>query len=347
MRRLALVALAGLLAAVVFVAAAFAIYPRPLLQRVLAAVLGRDITIQAAEVVLGSAIVVTLSKVKVPNAAWADAADLLSIASLTVALDLKPLLRGEVRLRRVAVDGLRLLLERDPAGRGNWKLPGTASAAAPATTRPWLPTILALAVRDSGLELRTGSGALLHVFARSLTLQTDARDRPVSLVADIVYNDAPVVLSARIESFDAYANRTRRLGFSLAATTTAGRLELDAGADAPLDFDALADGLRADIPDIGKFAALFGSDLGLQIPLALAGGFSRNGDAWRLTAAHGTLAGSPLTADLALDEGARLQPDAVRTTLELADLDLDLVLGRMGKAANTRGGTSITVAISV
>lgn len=343
MRHPVLLVLSGLLAAAVVGVAAFVSHPRPLLQRALAASLGLDVTIEAAEISLGAVTIVTLAGLRVPNASWGSTADLVRVASLTAALDLAPLLRGEVRLRRATVDGFRLSLERDPNGRGNWKRPGPVAPAA-VKTRPWLPTILDLAVRDSGLLLRTSGGALLHVDARRLTLRTEARDRPVGLDADIAYNDAPIALSAKLESFDAYRDAARRFGFGLVATTDAGRLELDGSADRPLDFDALEGELRADIPDIGRFVALFGSGLELRVPLQLAGRFSHDGDAWRLAKARGTLAGSVVTAELALDEGARLQSDTVRAAVELADLDLDRTLDRMGKAP---GGGSGGMRISV
>ena len=86
-----------------------------------------SIAIQARDVVLG-------------NAAWGSRADMMTVRRAAIDVSPGALLRGELRILRIDVEGVDALLESDGAGRYNWQFtPATSTAAdtkpAPADAR--------------------------------------------------------------------------------------------------------------------------------------------------------------------------------------------------------------------
>ena len=71
-----------------------------------------------------------------------------------------PLLTGRLAFAGVAVDGLKLKLERDKAGAGNWRF---GLPRAPAAGRMVAPMMTALDVTDTHVTWRTSSAAILRI----------------------------------------------------------------------------------------------------------------------------------------------------------------------------------------
>ncbi len=60
------------------------------------------------------------------NADWSDAGPMLAADSLSVGVQLVPLLSGSVEIEEVVLDGVRLTLERRADGTANWQFAGSA-----------------------------------------------------------------------------------------------------------------------------------------------------------------------------------------------------------------------------
>ena len=71
--------------------------------------------------------------VRFSNAPGAAEPDMVRVARVEAQVQLLPLLRGEVRIDRLVLAGLRVILDADASGGGNWNLqpPGGAGAPAP------------------------------------------------------------------------------------------------------------------------------------------------------------------------------------------------------------------------
>ena len=76
-----------------------------------------SIAIQARDVVLG-------------NAAWGSRTDMVTVRRAAIDVSPGALLKGELRILRIDVEGVDALLESDGAGRYNWQFtPATSPAA--------------------------------------------------------------------------------------------------------------------------------------------------------------------------------------------------------------------------
>jgi len=115
---------------------------------------------------------VRLEDVRVANAAWGRAAHLLELEALVITLDMRRLLRGEVRLPRLRLVGPKLFLEVSETGTPNWLLGGrdrtiVESAAAPGGEVGNLPRIDRLEVTGGELAfLNQASGSRRWVRGR-------------------------------------------------------------------------------------------------------------------------------------------------------------------------------------
>ncbi|GAA0578773.1 AsmA family protein [Caenispirillum bisanense] len=65
---------------------------------------------------------VVLEDISLANADWGTRPEMLTARRLEAQVDLLPLLRGEIRVQRLVIVGADLLLERDDAHGGNWRL---------------------------------------------------------------------------------------------------------------------------------------------------------------------------------------------------------------------------------
>jgi uncharacterized protein involved in outer membrane biogenesis len=82
-----------------------------------------SIAIQVRDVVLG-------------NATWGSRADMLTVRRAAIDVSPGALLKGELRILRIDVEGVDALLESDGAGRYNWQFTPATSPAADTTPAP-------------------------------------------------------------------------------------------------------------------------------------------------------------------------------------------------------------------
>jgi uncharacterized protein involved in outer membrane biogenesis len=84
--------------------------------------LGRKVEIHGAfETDIGFSTTLTAGGISLANAEWASETTMASIDHLEFEVRLLSLLSGPIDLQRLEVDGVRLLLEADGQGRGNWE----------------------------------------------------------------------------------------------------------------------------------------------------------------------------------------------------------------------------------
>ena len=67
------------------------------------------------------------SGVTVANADWGSEPAMATVGELTVKVALLPLIGGRVEIRRLALSDVRVVLERDAEGKGNWAIGGPSS----------------------------------------------------------------------------------------------------------------------------------------------------------------------------------------------------------------------------
>lgn len=73
-------------------------------------------------------------EITVGNASWANEPEMVRIARVAGSIDLASLWNPPFRIRHLTIEGVRVHLERDPEGRGNWEI-GPAPPLVPAPAR--------------------------------------------------------------------------------------------------------------------------------------------------------------------------------------------------------------------
>ncbi len=183
----------------------------PILARVKAAT-GRDVTVGGdIELKIGFAPRIVAHDVRVGNAPWGKAPDLLSAKQLEMQVALLPLLRRHFELVRLNLVEPVIALETNRDGQLNWE-PGAAQGALTAPEKQSSPGALAigaLSITRGLLTYRDGTGGTeTRVTIDELALS--ARDAKAPIEAEFrgTIDGTPVALAGKLGSFAALSDRS-------------------------------------------------------------------------------------------------------------------------------------------
>lgn len=348
-----------LIAAGAALAAVFLVLPRmDLAHRAaarLTAELGRAVTVDSVQVTPGMTTTVSLRGLAIANIEGGSAPHMLTLHSANAVLDIMPLLRGVVVLRRVEGEGMHLLLERTADRRRNWRFGGDpAGPSAPFPPYPpdrsGLPVLLDLRLARSEVVFRTTNGTPLRAELATVTLAAPAADQPLTLRMDGAYQSVPLTLSGTLGTPDQLRDGTTPFAYPLRVTAPETVLTFEGTSRDPLNFDRLEGRLSLEARSPGAILAMVGAGGGPAVPVNLAGHSIRQGDLWRLADATGTLAGEALaTPLLELTEGANGRPDRVTTRMDFTRLDINRILGAPATTPDGDAGDAdipLTIAVA-
>lgn len=220
---------------------------------------GRKLEIApGARVTLWPVLGVSAGPVRLANAPWGSAPDMLVAERIDIGLDPLGLLDGELHITAIELAAPRLLLERGEAGAVNWQMATGTEAAAGAAVPPVF-SLGALRLRDGELRI-LDAAAGQDVMLSEIDLATAIPDLagPVSLTGSALLRGQPLELRADLGHLaDALAGRVSDLALSLTAGGNSagftGRASL-----APVMAEGAATLLLQDRPAL---AALAGRDL--------------------------------------------------------------------------------------
>jgi len=152
---------------------------------------------------------VALSDLHLGNPPGYKEKDFLYVKSFDVEVKLLPLISKDFQVKRFVVDGLRLNIEKNKEGRGNWegigKTPDKAPPAPPkdTTRKPEEKTedafplksieVGEFAIRNASfLYLDQGTGEKKEISGLTLTLQDVSLDRPIRLMLTALLDNQPL-----------------------------------------------------------------------------------------------------------------------------------------------------------
>lgn len=149
----------------------------------------------------------TARNVRVGNPEWAGPEPLLVAEEMDIGLSLSALMRGDIDVQRIILQGPELSLRRDAAGRANWDFsraesvdlaPGAPAAAAPARARAF--SLAQAEITGGTIRLRDDQAELdLQIDALDATLRLPALDGPGELNATGALNGQDFTLALRTE----------------------------------------------------------------------------------------------------------------------------------------------------
>lgn len=177
--------------------------------------------------------------------------DFVRIESMSARVRVWPLLRRQVEIGRVALDGIELNLGVDAAGRGNWSTllppddPGAPVLPAPDEEDAGFDQLVAEGVEISNARIQWhGANGEVRYIARDLSLSTG-----------VVRDDEPVDLSLSLSLFDVASEMTAVLNLD----ATAARAPASALREADVEIQVLdAAGMQSVAATISLDEAVFG-----------------------------------------------------------------------------------------
>jgi uncharacterized protein involved in outer membrane biogenesis len=274
-----------------------------------------------------------LEGVRLANADWSKQPDMVKAKRLELVVALQPLLRKQLQISSVLLDGVEVWLETDPKGRGNWVMKGEpkpAQAPQPQETgEPMAIDLTAAEIRESTITLRDGKTGrtetlgLQRVSLSSagptdrLDAQIRLRDQSLSIKGNIA---KLADLLAGADSFPLDLT----LALEGASVKAKGSIGLAARAD-KASFD-----LRAEVRQTTALARLAGRELPLPLPLELSGRLEQDGARSVLPSFKLTVAGQALDGKADFDASAK-RP-RLKLTAKAAAIDLGALLPSLPKA---------------
>lgn len=295
-------------------------------------------------------VVVTLRGLHIANAPWGSTPDIIALQSLDAEIDPQSLWDGIPLYRRLRANGLKVVLERDENGTGNWKFGGEGSGgdsgggfAIIPKNRTQFPSLLDMVLQDALITYRSYSGNVLRIGLDKVVIKSPGETTPVDLVAEGSYNDTPLTLTAKTESFEQMRDADHPFGTDLTIAGRTARVDFTGTMMEPLDADGLDGQISLDAQKLENLAATFGAEIDANYPLKLDGHLARQGDHWELNDAKGAIADMPFSGRLVLDEGSRGSPDSIATDLTFKKLDLNVLLGE-SKSSDTEDWRSMKLA---
>lgn len=289
---------------------------------------GRDITIEDMNIDWAWHPDIEVTGLRLANADWARADDLMRADRVAFRIHPWPLLRGDIVLDYLTLQAPQIDLERNAEGAANWSfgenpVAGAAAESVSPEDRDDAPRIGRLEIRDGRLAYRdpnrgievegtveTGSGEMDAPEPLSLKLEGALQDRQLTIdftggsILELRDGDDPYPVDLRI-----LAGGT---DFALKGTF-ADPIALE-GADVAIDFSG---------PNLADIFPLFGVPTPPTPPYALSGRVTRDGKVWQVQNLDGRIGDSDMAGTATLDYGPErpmLTADLVSQKLDFDDL---------------------------
>jgi uncharacterized protein involved in outer membrane biogenesis len=134
------------------------------------------------------------------NAGWGSRPEMLTAARVVVAVELWPLLFGDVNVRSIRLIGVDLLLETDSRGRGNWEI---AAGGEEGASLDLFETLGRLDVDDMTIDWRN-RGKAPYTVQMDIVRLTANNMGGVDLHVQGQFDDQPRQFDGQLSSFQAY-----------------------------------------------------------------------------------------------------------------------------------------------
>lgn len=216
---------------------------------------------------------VTISDIKLSNASWAAAPDMLQIDSFVVEADLLPLFNRKVKIKRFVLNGVRLNLEMDRNGKNNWmfleeKTTKTVEdAQVDGKESKTEPQKKKLGFDIGNLEMQNVSVVLLDrqndkTFNADLnTLDMSSNQDGMILSSQWTIHKKVFSMSAKADALSALFDAKTPYRFSAEINHADFALKTDGSIELPLKENRIAASIKADVADLSVFNPFVGYDL--------------------------------------------------------------------------------------
>jgi uncharacterized protein involved in outer membrane biogenesis len=293
------------------------------LEGAVSAALERKFEVAGLDVELGTPPTITLQQARIANAPWGSRPDMLTVRQVRFAIELWPLLRGEIRLPFLQVQEPDLLVETNQQGLANWKFGEQDQPEAP----PVIPVIRDLKVAKAAIRYHA-PGRAQDLVAALQTINGAITSSGVQLSANGSLNEQPLSLrlaSAPVERLEA-EREAERFPFELEARLGTTRLAATGSAEQPLQAQGLSVEIVMESEEPGTLLAAAGREPRDLTAVRLRLALSRHDRLWALHNINARLGESDLSGNASFSEGEEpaITADLRSKLIRLADVQ-DLI----------------------
>jgi uncharacterized protein involved in outer membrane biogenesis len=234
---------------------------KPLVEQEASEALGRRVSFGSFHVRWANPLGVDFTDLVIANAPWGSKPEMVRIGKFSAQLAVGPLLRGVLHYRRLRMADVTVVLERDPAGVGNWKFGGSAGAGGLGLVpknRTQFPTLIDFIGEQGLVTYRTRSGNLLRIRLDRVEIAAPDAHTAVELLAEGAYNDVRARLDATTESYAVLRDDDVPFGtrFTLAGPDT--DIAFSGTMQEPLDFEGVRGELSVEARTLDDLIAAMG-----------------------------------------------------------------------------------------
>ncbi len=198
---------------------------RPMIAEKAKQATGRDLTITGdLDLKISLTPSIAVNGVTFSNATWGSEPNMFSLDSFAAEVELLPLLNGEILIKRVVLQGVRVLLETDSKGTANWQFDGGSTTAgtdiqnseqgseqntgqSSESSDITIPVINSLQIHDVTIIYKDGvSGESQSLSLPVLELSSTGSDSPMQLVMEAAINQEIITIKGDIGSVDVLSN---------------------------------------------------------------------------------------------------------------------------------------------
>src|SRR5690625_1269894 len=259
---------------------------------------------------------------RLANAEWAAAENLLEVEELALRIDARQLLRGRLVITDARIVGADIRLQVDEEGRTNWDLGDGAGEEA---DRSDVPLLENLVVEDSQLFLDDASRdiQLEAQVAQAQVVSPDEGSLPVSLEGEGRIQGRSFTLNASGGSLALL--RQEEEPYPLEVELSIGQTEarIEGTVTAPLQLAGLDGDLWIRGPTPDELAPILNIPLPSTPPYEVAGRLRRDAEAWYFEGFEGVVGDSDIAGDLRVEverERPLVVAELLSRRLDFADL---------------------------
>ncbi len=284
---------------------------------------------------------VTVNGLKIGNPPWAGKDQMVDVASITVAVKLLPLLKGEVILPTLEIHKPTVRLVRQKSGRANWNL-GRKKTPSEQNKPMKIPAVQHFVLDDGRLTVRDEQRKLTFdgTIASRETRSGDDGKQGFALAGDGKLNGEPFKLTL---SGAPLINLDPDKPYPFKAEVQAGATHVTAEGRIPKPFDAgrFAATLTVAGDDLADLYYLSGLALPNTPPYRLSGTLRRNGAKFTFDDFDGKVGDSDLGGDIAIATGGGRPKLTADLRSKLLDFnDLGSLLGAPPSTASGQAASS-------
>jgi AsmA family protein len=274
---------------------------------------------------------VVADDIRVANAPWGSAPQMVQIKQLRISVYLPDLLRGRTVIPELALVEPKIVLEKNKQGEANWRLANPKAKAVGATVpqnRTQIPILEHLSIENGRLAYKDANSGIDMDSHVNTALGGDPSHERLRLRGNGNFHGDPFTLSMEGGSILQLRDETQPYPIHIEATIGKTKASVDGTVTEPLQLAGIDLKMHLAGDDLANIYPIFGIPIPNTPPYSLAGTLVRQGQTWTFKDFAGKVGNSDMSGTLSVTTGGQ-RPQG-RAVLISKNLDLKDLGGFIG-----------------